>query len=74
MVGENLKEGTKNKFEWEKDYKKLLNKKDPFDKQILKLVKHGELTIGVVQIREPNEYNTDGYSKRSLPHRGKYTS
>ncbi len=74
MVGGNLKEGIKNKFEWKEDYKKLLNKKDLFDKQILKLVKHGELKIGVVEIKEPNEYNTDNYNKRSLPHRGKHTS
>jgi hypothetical protein len=74
LVGGNLKEGTKNKFELEEDYRKLLNKKDLFDKQILKLVKHGELSIGVVEIKEPKEAYQDKYSKRSLPHRGKHTS
>jgi hypothetical protein len=35
----------------EPDYKKLLNKKDPIDKQILDLVKQGELKIGIVWLK-----------------------
>ena len=69
MVGGKLKESTKNKFGWDGDYKKLLNKRDPIDKQILKLVKHGELSIGVVEIKETNEYN-----KHMLTQIGKYTA
>ena len=34
----------------DKTWKKLLNKKDPTDKQIIKLVKKGKLTIGVVHL------------------------
>jgi hypothetical protein len=36
-------------------YKKLLNKKDPIDKQILKLVKEGELKVGLVLVKETPE-------------------
>jgi len=32
-----------------------LNKKDPLDKQILKLTKKGELKIGVVRVKEAPE-------------------
>jgi len=35
----------------ESDYKKLLNKKDPIDRQILNLVKKGDLKIGIVMIK-----------------------
>jgi len=33
-------------------YKKLLNKKDPLDKKIIRLVKKGELKIGIVNLNE----------------------
>ena len=36
---------------FKKEYKKVLNKKDPVDKEILKLIKKGELKIGVVPIK-----------------------
>ena len=36
-------------------YKKLFNKKDPIDKQILKLVKEGELKVGFVWFKEAPE-------------------
>ena len=36
-------------------YKKLLNKKDPIDKQILKLVNEGELKVGFVLVKETPE-------------------
>lgn len=32
-------------------YKKLLNKKDPIDKEIIRLVKKGELKIGTVKVK-----------------------
>jgi len=35
-----------------KSYKEILNKKDPFDRQILKSVKDGTLKVGVVGIKE----------------------
>jgi len=31
-------------------YKKLLNKKDPLDKKIIRLVEEGELTIKIVEL------------------------
>jgi len=40
----------------EPDYKKLLNKKDPIDRQILNLVKQGELKVGIVRIKEDFSY------------------
>lgn len=33
-------------------YKKLLNKKDPLDKEIIHLVKKGELKIGITDLDE----------------------
>ena len=36
-------------------YRKLLNKKDPVDKQILKLEKKGELKVGIVWVKEAPE-------------------
>ncbi len=36
------------------NYKKLLNKREPLDNLILKLVKQGELEIGVVKIKDEN--------------------
>ena len=44
------------------DYKKLLNKDDPIDKMILKLAKKGELTVGVVWVKEESEEFADDYS------------
>ena len=40
----------------EPNYKKLLNKKDPIDRQILNLVKQGELKVGIVRIKEDFSY------------------
>jgi hypothetical protein len=34
----------------EKFIKKILNRKDPFDKQIIKLIKQGELTLDILEI------------------------
>jgi len=32
-------------------YKKLLNKKDPLDKEIIRLVKKGDLKIGITKVK-----------------------
>ena len=34
----------------EKFIKKILNRKNPFDKQIIKLIKQGELTVEILEI------------------------
>jgi len=47
----------KNKNERVENYKKILNKKDPFDAQILKLIKNKELTVGFVETKGPNNNN-----------------
>ena len=56
------------------DYKKLLNKKDPLDKQILKLAKQGKLKIGVVSIKEENEQSSEKHSYKHPSPRGEHTS
>lgn len=58
---------------WELEYKKLLNKKDPLDKQILKLAENGELKVNIVCIEEESEHNLE-YDRKSLFHKGKHTS
>ncbi|MCX6821610.1 MAG: hypothetical protein NTW30_02405 [Candidatus Aenigmarchaeota archaeon] len=35
-----------------KTYKEVLNKRDPFDRQILKYIKDGTLTVGIVGVKE----------------------
>lgn len=47
----------KEKYERLKNYEKILNKKDPLDKQILKLIKDKELSVGLVEVNKP-KYNT----------------
>jgi len=59
---------------WEIEYKKLLNKKDPLDNQILKLTKKGELEIKIVELKEDIKKPSEKYSHKNLPHRGKTTS
>jgi len=55
VVGIYLKGRKNNKQKLTYSCKKILNKKDPLDKQILKLAKKGELNVGVVQVKEaPN--------------------
>ena len=55
VVGIYLKGRKNNNKKLNYSYKKILNKKDPLDKQILKLTKKGELKVGVVQVKEaPN--------------------
>ena len=66
--------GSANNKKLESDYKKLLNKNDPLDKQIIMLAKEGELKISVVPIKAENEYSSEKYSYKHLPHRGKHTS
>ena len=64
----------KDKDIWELEYKKLLNKKDPIDKQILELTKKGELDIKIVELEEDIKNPSGKYSYKNLPHRGKHTS
>ncbi|MCJ7571408.1 MAG: hypothetical protein MUO82_05985 [Candidatus Thermoplasmatota archaeon] len=40
-----------------RDYKKILNKNNPFDKLILNMIKNKELSVAIVDINEPN-YDT----------------
>jgi len=40
-----------------KKYKRYLNKRDPFDREILKLAKKGILKVGITPIRDKNEKN-----------------
>ncbi len=47
---------------WELEYKKLLNKKDPLDKQILELTKKGELDINIVELKEEIKKPSEKYS------------
>jgi hypothetical protein len=55
-------------------FKILLNKKDPLDEQILKLVKNGDLKIGVVQVEEGEKSSYEDYSHKRLIHQGRHTS
>ena len=64
----------KDKDVWELEYRKLLNKKDPLDKQILELTKKGELDIKIVELKEDIINPSEKYSHKTLPHRGKHTS
>ena len=59
---------------WELEYRKLLNKKDPLDKQILELTKKGELDIKIVELKEDIKNPSEKYSHKKLSHRGKTTS
>jgi len=45
-----LSGGQKIRTNQEKFIKKILNRKDPFDKQIIKLIKQGELTVEILEI------------------------
>ena len=55
-------------------FKILLNRKDPLDEQILKLVKNGDLKIGVVQVEECEKSSYEDYSHKRLIHQGRHTS
>ncbi|OGS40977.1 MAG: hypothetical protein A3K77_06575 [Euryarchaeota archaeon RBG_13_31_8] len=46
-----------NKYGRARDYKKILNKNDPFDKIILNMIKNNELSVSIVDINQPN-YDT----------------
>lgn len=46
-----------NKHGRTREYKKLLNKNDPFDKIILNMIKNKELSVAIVDINKPN-YDT----------------
>ncbi len=46
-----------NKHGRAKDYKKILNKNDPFDKIIFNMIKNNELSVSIVDINQSN-YDT----------------
>jgi hypothetical protein len=56
-------------------YKKVLNKKDPFDQLILELGQTGVLDVSIVGIGDkastPLEHE---YSRKPVPQKGKHTS
>ena len=72
--GRNITEESANNKKLGADYKKLLNKKDPIDKQILKLAKQGELKVDVVWMDKEKKHFSEKYSYKHLPPRGKHTS
>jgi hypothetical protein len=56
-------------------YKKGLDETDPFDQLIMELAQKGVLDVSAVEIhQEPLLPETEGYSKKQLPHRGKHIS
>jgi hypothetical protein len=56
-------------------FKKVLNKKDPFDQLIMELGEKGVLDVCVVGIgEEPSIPDTNEYSRKPAPRRGKHTS
>ena len=56
-------------------YKKGLDMNDPFDQLIMELAQKGILDVSAVEIHEePHPPETETYSKKTLPHRGKHTS
>ena len=56
-------------------YRKVLNKRDPLDHLILELGQNGILDVSVVGIgTEPPAPVARGYSRKSLPSKGKHTS
>ena len=56
-------------------YKKVLNKKDPFDQLIMELGQKGVLDVCVVGIgQEPSVPTGQEYSRKPVPPRGKHTS
>lgn len=44
----------------------MLNKEDPFDKELLKLIENNELSVGYVEIKEPKNNFTYNVSLDSL--------
>jgi len=59
---------------WEKEYEKLLDKKNPLDNRILELAKIGKLKIGIVEVKAEIKDSNKKYSRDSLSHKGKHTS
>ncbi len=56
-------------------YRKMLNKKDPFDQLILELGKTGVLDVSMVGIGgTPSPPQPEDYTRKSLPQKGKHTS
>lgn len=52
-----------------KKYKKLLNKKDPVDKEILKLVKKKKLKIGITKLKGKKDEKNNNNNKRKNIHK-----
>jgi len=66
---------TKNRKMSHDAYKKGLDKNDPFDQLIIELAQKGILDVSAVEIQqELPDSETQEYSKKQLPHRGKHTS
>ena len=56
-------------------YKKLLNKRDPFDQVILELGQDAVLDIGIVRVgRKFRHRSLKQYSQKTLTPRGKHSS
>lgn len=53
---------------------KVLDTDDPFDQLIMELAQKGILDVSAVEIQESPASETQEYSKKSLPHRGKHIS
>ena len=59
----------------EVDYRKLLDKTDPFDQLIMQLGRDNALDICVVPIgQEYHPDETSAYNKKILPKRGKHSA
>jgi hypothetical protein len=59
----------------ELDYRKVLDKSDPFDQLIMEFGRGGVLDIGVVAVgqdRQPEEATS--YNKKVLPSKGRHSS
>jgi hypothetical protein len=66
---------TKNRKMSHDAYKKGLDKNDPFDQLIIELAQKGILDVSAVEIQqELPALETQEYSKKQLPHRGKHAS
>jgi hypothetical protein len=56
-------------------YKKVLDKDDPFDQLIMELASKGILDVSAVEIQQESlAPDSQEYSKKLLPHKGKHAS
>ena len=57
------------------NYKKLLDKNDPFDQLIMELGQKGVLDICAVEVHEePQKTPRQEYNRKPIPPKGKHTS